>query len=94
MSKNQPSSSISGSSSSARSRRSALKPHWKSLTLLRNDVRTKRLYAREISSRLGPRTTRAPRARRVPTAMSPCPDSTEATSGKSPSSEVERSTSM
>jgi len=52
------------------------------------------LYAREMSSRLGPRTTRDPRARRVPTAMSLCPDSTEPTMGSSADSDVDRSTSM
>jgi hypothetical protein len=42
------------------------------------------LYEREISSRLGPRTTRAPLARRVPIATSLCPDRSGATSGMSP----------
>ena len=36
-----------------------------------------------MSSRLGPRTTRDPRARRVPTERSLCPESTEPTSGRS-----------
>ncbi len=47
-----------------------------------------------MSSRLGPRTTRDPRANRVPTARSLCPESTDPTSGSKPEREVDRSASM
>jgi hypothetical protein len=52
------------------------------------------LYAREISSRFGPRTTREPWASRVPIATSLCPEISGATSGSSARRSVERSTSM
>jgi len=45
-------------------------------------------------ARFGPRTTREPRAKRVPTARSLWPESTDPTSGRRPDSDVERSTSM
>ncbi len=50
-----------GSSARAASPRIALKPHWASEKRARSAVCSSRLYAREISSRFGPRTTRAPR---------------------------------
>ncbi len=94
VSKNQPWSSTKGRSSRATSARRALKPHWASEKPARNVVRRSRLYPREMSSRFGPRTTRAFDARRVPMATSLWPLNSGATSGRSASRSVERSTSM
>jgi hypothetical protein len=47
-----------------------------------------------MNSRLGPRVTRAERARRVPIARSLWPEMSGATSGSSARRSVERSTSM
>jgi len=66
VSKNQAWSRISGSSSLATSARIALKPHCASRNPTRSTVRRIRLYEREMSSRFGPRVTRAPKASRLP----------------------------
>ena len=70
MSKNQPVSCTSGSSRSATSALIALKPHWASEKRAARLPRRIRLYAREMNSRLGPRTTRELRASRDPIARS------------------------
>ena len=51
------------------------------------------VVAAEVISRLRPRTTREPGARRVPMATSECPEISGATSGSSAASSVDRSTS-
>ena len=94
VSKNHPSSSTIGSSSRAMSARTALNPHCASETPLRRTTLSSRLYTREMNSRFGPRTTCAAEARRVPTATSLWPDTSGATSGRSASRSVDRSTSM
>lgn len=70
VSKNQPVSSTRGSSTWATSLRIALKPHCASEKRACSEPRRIRLYARLMSSRLGPRTTRELRASREPIARS------------------------
>ena len=94
VSKNQSSSSTSGRSCWAASRRSALKPHWASLKWPRSVNLSRQVVGPGDELALGPRTTCAPRARREPMATSRCPERSGATSGSSAGSEVERSTSM
>ncbi len=94
VSKNQPVSATNGSSSRAMSVRMALNPHCASENRAPIAVRSIRLYEREMNSRLGPRTTRAERLRRVPIAMSECRDTSGAMSGIRALRSVERSTSQ
>ncbi|CAM5285789.1 hypothetical protein SGLAM104S_06814 [Streptomyces glaucescens] len=94
MSKNQPVSSTSGSSTWATSRRIALNPHWASEKRAWSEPRRMRLYERLMNSRLAPRTTREPPASREPIARSEWPEMSGATSGSSAFRSVDRSTSM
>ena len=68
VSKNHSWSSTRGSRRPATSRRIALKPHWASENRLREDGPQHQVVVREMTSRLGPRTTRAPAASRLPMA--------------------------
>ncbi len=94
MSKNHPESSTIGSSRSATSLRIALNPHCASENRAARLERRIRLYAREMNSRFGPRTTRELRASREPIARSEWPEISGATSGSSAFRSVERSTSI
>ena len=94
VSKNHAGSSTIGSSSAATSARIALNPHWASVNRAPRLARSSTLYARLITSRRAPRTTREPWASRLPMARSECPDISGATSGQRPSRSVDRSTSM
>ena len=94
VSKNHDVSATRGSSSRAASARIALNPHCASENPTPSVVRSSRLYPREMTSRFAPRTTRDPRASRVPMATSLWPDSSGATRGSSAFRSVDRSTSM